>query len=132
MSSPVNYDRYIIRYIINYLKKNRMDKALLLMYEYIHNEHIIKAIHDYLLGLNCRYPNIKFDNSIKECGIYNNFISELNFEVVDIETTVQNCPCKSLVCENWKYFARPSNQIWNIAPMEFFTNEYFQLGFLSK
>ncbi len=125
-------ERTTIKYIIMYIKNNELCKALTLMSDYVEYENIIKAVHDYLLGINCRYPYIKFNNSIKDSGIYNIFISRLDFEMYNDSTISSNCPCGSLVCTNWKYFTRPSNDVWTIAPMEFFTNEYFQQGFMEN
>ncbi len=127
-----SYDRSIIKNIIIYLKTHKLQKALTLMYENVQNEYIIKAIHDYLLGVNCRYPFIRFDQSIRECGIYNIIMSKLDFEMFDSSTQMSNCPCNSLVCTNWKYFSRPYKEVFTFAPMEFFTNEYFQQGFMEK
>ena len=125
-------DRYIIKNIIYYLKSHQLHKALTSIYDNVENEHIIKAIHDYLLGVNCRHPYIRYDISIKECGLYNIFISRLDFEMLSDNTILTNCPCGALVCKDWKYFSRPSNDVWTVAPMEFFTNEYFQEGFMDN
>ncbi len=127
-----NYERTIIRNIILNIRTHQIYKALKIIEEFAQDESIIKSVHDYLLGLNCRYPFIKYDNIIQECGLYNVFISKLDFEMYNDSTTLSNCPCGSLVCTNWKYFTRPDNEVWTLAPMEFFTNEYFQEGFMEK
>lgn len=126
------HQRTIIKYIIIYIRTNKLQKALELMSDNVENESIIKAIHDYLLGVNCRYPFVKYDKSFKDCGIYNIFLSKLDFEMYSGSTILSNCPCGSLVCVNWKYFTRPNNEVWTVAPMEFFTNEYFQQGFMEN
>ncbi len=126
------FERNIIKYIINYLKVNQLKNALTLIHEYVENESIVKAVHDYLLGLNCKYPELKINNILKECGIYNTFILRLDFEMYESSTEYSKCPCGSLVCVNWKYFTRNKGNIWTVAPMEFFTNEYFQKGFMEK
>jgi hypothetical protein len=128
----ISSERQIIKNIIISLKSNDIQNALSLMHDHVQNENVIKAIHDYLLGVNCRYPYVKYNKSITECGIYNAFISKLDFEMYDGTTMLSNCPCESLACINWKYFTRTSNDIWTIAPMEFFTNEYFQQGFMES
>ncbi len=128
----VIFERNIIKYILIYIKTNELYKALTLISDYAENENIIKAVHDYLLGINCRHPYIRFDKSIHDSGLYNIFISRLDFEMYETSTTLSNCPCGAFVCTNWKYFTRPSNNVWTIAPMEFFTNEYFQQGFMEN
>ena len=130
-SSQVN-ERIIIKEIIVNIRTHELDKALDIMYDYVENEKIIKAIHDYLLGINCKYPFIKYDKQISDCGLYNVFISRLDFEMYDTCTILSKCPCGSLVCTDWKYFTRTDKEVWTIAPMELFTNEYFQQGFLEK
>ena len=130
-SSQVN-ERIIIKEIIINIRTHALDKALDIMYDYVGNEKIIKAIHDYLLGVNCKYPFIRYDKMITECGLYNVFISQLDFEMYSGSTTLSKCPCGSLVCTDWKYFTRTNKDVWTIAPMELFTNEYFQQGFLEK
>ncbi len=128
------YDRTVIKNMINYIKTNEINKLLELMHKHVENEGIVKAIHDYLLGVNCRNPRIKFHKHFEQCGIYKTFISRLDFEMFDDSTRVCYCPCGADVCYNWKYFIRPNyeNNIWVFAPMEMFTNEYFQKGFLDK
>jgi hypothetical protein len=127
-----SFDRSIIKNIIIYLRTHQLQKALNLISDNVENESIVKAVHDYLLGVNCRYPYIRYDKVIKECGLYNIFVSRLDYEMYEGNTISSKCPCGSLVCINWKYFTRTSPDVWTIAPMEFFTNEYFQQGYMEN